>query len=56
MRARYRLRQAANAVNGCTLPGIAVAGLGGARLHPAGDRRLAGSGYRRPLTAGTPGK
>jgi len=49
MRARYRLRLAANAVNGSTLLGIVVAVLGHARLRPAGDGLVAGSGYRLPV-------
>ena len=46
MRARHRLRLAANAANGSTLLGVAVARLGGARLHPAPGGLLVASGYR----------
>jgi hypothetical protein len=42
MRAGYRLRLAANVINGSTLAGIVVAALGRARLRPAG---LADGGY-----------
>ncbi len=49
MRPGYRLRLAANVVNGSTLAGIVVAGIGRARLHPAGDGLLVGSGYRLPV-------
>jgi hypothetical protein len=49
MRPGYRLRLALNAVNGSTLAGIAVAGVGGARLRKAGDGLLVGSGYRLPV-------
>jgi hypothetical protein len=49
MRPGYRLRLAANVVNGSTLTGIVVAGIGRARLHPAGDGLLVGSGYRLPV-------
>jgi hypothetical protein len=46
MRPAHRLRLAANAVNGSTLAGIVVAGLGRARLRPAGEGLLVGSRYR----------
>lgn len=49
MRPGYRLRLALNAVNGSTLAGLAVARVGGARLRPAGDGLLVGSGYRLPV-------
>ena len=51
MRPAYRLRLAANLVNGSTLAGIVVATAGGATLRPAGDGLLAGSGYRPPVPA-----
>ena len=51
MRAAYRLRLAANALNGSTLAGIVVATAGGATLRPAGNGLLAGSGYRLPVPA-----
>ncbi|HEY4462968.1 MAG TPA: hypothetical protein VGN41_09935 [Streptosporangiaceae bacterium] len=51
MRSGYRLRLAANAVNGSTLAGVVVASLGRARLRPAGDGLLAGTGYRLPVPA-----
>jgi hypothetical protein len=49
MRAGYRLRLAANVINGSTLAGVVVASLGPARLRPAGDGLLVGSGYRLPV-------
>jgi hypothetical protein len=45
----HRLRLAANVLNGSTLAGIVVASAGGARLRPAGDGLLAGSGYQPPV-------
>jgi len=49
MRPEHRLRQAANVLNGSTLAGIVVASVGKARLQPAGDGLLVGSGYRLPV-------
>jgi hypothetical protein len=49
MRAGHGLRLVANILNGSTLAGIAVATAGGARLHPARDGLLVGSGYRLPV-------
>lgn len=46
MRLAYRLRLAANLLNGSTLAGVAVAGLGGASLRRGGDGLLVASGYR----------
>ena len=51
MRPGHRLRMAVNVLNGSTLAGILVATAGGARLRPAGEGLLAGSGYRLPLPA-----
>ena len=47
----HRLRLAVNLLNGSTLAGILVATAGGARVRPAGEGLLAGSGYRLPLPA-----
>jgi hypothetical protein len=49
MRPGYRLRQVVNVLNGSTLAGMAVAGLGEAGLHPAPDGLIVGSGYRLPV-------
>ena len=49
MHPRHRLRLAANVLNGSTLAGIVVASAGGARLRPAGDGLLVGSGYQLPV-------
>jgi hypothetical protein len=49
MRRGYRLRQVVNAANGSTLAGMAVAGLGGARLRAGRDGLIVGSGYRLPV-------
>jgi hypothetical protein len=46
---RYQLRRAVNAINGSTLTGICVALLGRARLSPAQDGLLVGTGYRLPV-------
>ena len=43
------LRLVVNILNGSTLAGMAVATAGGARLHPARDGLLVGSGYRLPV-------
>ena len=51
MRPGHRLRLAVNLLNGSTLAGILVATAGGARVRPAGEGLLAGSGYRLPLPA-----
>jgi hypothetical protein len=51
MRAGYRLRLAANVINGSTLAGVMVATIGRAELRPAGDGLLVGSGYRLPVPA-----
>jgi hypothetical protein len=45
----HGLRLAANILNGSTLAGVVVASVGGARLRPARDGLLVGSGYRLPL-------
>jgi hypothetical protein len=47
----YRLRLAANVINGSTLAGVLVAAIGRAELRPAGDGLLVGSGYRLPVPA-----
>jgi hypothetical protein len=47
----YRLRLAANVINGSTLAGVMVAAIGRAGLRPAGDGLLVGSGYRLPVPA-----
>ncbi len=49
MRARYRVRQAANLINGSTVAGRAVARLGRARLARCRDGLLVAAGYRLPL-------
>lgn len=49
MRARYRVRAAANLVNGSTAAGVLVATAGRARLRPAGDGLLVAAGYRLPV-------
>ena len=49
MRAAYRVRLAANLVNGSTLLGVLVAAAGRARLAAAGDGLLVGAGYRLPV-------
>jgi hypothetical protein len=46
MQPSHRLRLTANVLNGSTLAGIVVASAGGARLRPAGDGLLVGSGYQ----------
>jgi hypothetical protein len=49
MRARYRVRAAANAVNGSTVAGVLVALAGRAGLRRAGDGLLVAAGYRLPV-------
>jgi hypothetical protein len=49
MRAAYRVRLAANLVNGSTLAGLLVAAAGRARLARGGDGLLIGERYRLPL-------
>ena len=49
MRAAYRVRLAANLVNGSTLAGVLVAAAGRARLGRADDGLLVGTGYRLPV-------
>jgi hypothetical protein len=49
LRARYRARQALNAVNGSTLTGVGLAALGRARLAGARDGLLVATGYRLPV-------
>jgi hypothetical protein len=49
MRAAYRVRLAANLVNGSTLAGVLVAAAGRARLARVGDGLLIGDRYRLPL-------
>ena len=52
LRLRYRLRQAANLLNGSTLAGRAVARLGAAApLARYPDGLLAGTGYQLPVPA-----
>jgi hypothetical protein len=51
VRARYRLRQAVNLVNGSTACGLVVARLGGARPVRCRDGLLAATGYGLPLPA-----
>lgn len=46
MRPVHRLRLVANLVNGSTLAGVVVAGVGRAKLQAAGEGLLVGSGYR----------
>jgi hypothetical protein len=46
---RHLVRLAVNLVNGSTLAGLAVAGLGGARLARCPAGLLAGTGYRLPV-------
>jgi hypothetical protein len=53
MRRGYRLRLAANVLNGSTIAGVVVARLGRARLSRAGDGLLLGSGYRLPVPPAT---
>jgi hypothetical protein len=49
MHSRLRLRQVVNLVNGSTLTGLAVAGLGGARIARSVDGLFTGTGYRLPV-------
>lgn len=49
MRARYRVRAAANLVNGSTAAGVLVAVAGRARLRAAGDGLVVAAGYRLPV-------
>ena len=49
MRPAYRVRLAANLVNGSTLLGVLVAAAGQARLARADDGLLVGAGYRLPV-------
>lgn len=49
MRPAYRVRLAANLVNGSTLAGLLVAAAGRARLAGGGDGLLIGERYRLPL-------
>ena len=49
MRAWYRVRAAANAVNGSTTAGVLVALAGRAGLRRAGDGLLVAAGYRLPV-------
>lgn len=49
MRARYRVRAAANLVNGSTAAGLLVAGAGRGRLRRGGDGLLVAAGYRLPV-------
>jgi hypothetical protein len=51
MRARYRVRAVANAVNGSTAAGVLVALAGRAGLRRAGDGLLVAAGYRLPVPA-----
>jgi hypothetical protein len=49
MRPAYRVRQAANLLNGSTLAGVLAAAVGRARLSRAGDGLLVGERYRFPV-------
>jgi hypothetical protein len=49
VRTAYRVRLAANLVNGSTLAGLLVAAAGRARLARAGDGLLVGTRYRLPV-------
>jgi hypothetical protein len=49
VRARLRVRQAVNLVNGSTLAGLGVATLGGAAIARSADGLLTGTGYRLPV-------
>jgi hypothetical protein len=49
VRPAYRIRLAANLVNGSTLAGVLVAVAGRARLTRGGDGLLIGAGYRLPV-------
>jgi hypothetical protein len=49
MRARLRVRQAVNLVNGSTLAGLGVAALGGAAIAHSADGLFTGTGYRLPV-------
>lgn len=49
MRARHRVRLAVNLANGSTLTGLGVALAGCARVTPAVDGLLTGTGYRLPV-------
>ncbi|HEX9354731.1 MAG TPA: hypothetical protein VF933_13070 [Streptosporangiaceae bacterium] len=49
MRAAYRVRLAANLVNGSTLAGLLVAAAGRARLARGADGLLIGARYRLPV-------
>ena len=51
MRTAYRVRLAANLVNGSTLAGLLVAAAGRARLGRGADGLLIGAGYRLPVPA-----
>ena len=51
MRARYRVRAAANLLNGSTAAGVLVALAGRARPRRAGDGLLVAAGYRLPVPA-----
>ena|SRR5215472_1075728 len=49
MRGAYRVRLAANLLNGSTVAGVLVAAAGRARLARGGDGLLIGEGYRLPV-------
>jgi hypothetical protein len=49
VRARLRVRQVVNVVNGSTLVGLGVAGLGGAAIARSADGLFTGTGYRLPV-------
>ena len=51
MRPAYRVRLAANLVNGSTVAGVLVGLAGRARFAPAGDGLLVGAGYRLSVPA-----
>jgi hypothetical protein len=48
-RARLRVRQVVNLVNGSTLAGLGAAALGGAAIARSADGLLTGTGYRLPV-------
>jgi hypothetical protein len=51
VRARHRIRLAVNLANGSTLAGVGLGLVGRARLTPAPEGLVIGTGYRLPLPA-----
>jgi len=49
VRARLRVRQVVNVVNGSTLAGLGIAAAGGASIARSADGLFAGTGYRLPV-------